>query len=66
MKDKDKFTFVTQHKAHSKSVCQWIMNLGATKHMISQRVVFDTDKVISLYAWMMIALLKLLEWSPLL
>lgn len=36
-KDEDEFTFAMQYKAHTRSVCKWIMDLGATKHMTSHR-----------------------------
>ena len=47
-KDNNKFAFATQHGAHSRSICKWIMDLGATKHMTSYRAAFNTYEVISL------------------
>jgi hypothetical protein len=36
--------FATQHETH---LCEWIMDLGVTKHMTSHGVAFDTYKVIA-------------------
>ena len=36
-----------QHGVHLRSVCNWIMDLRATKHMALHRTTFDTYKVIS-------------------
>ena len=47
VQDKDEFAFATQHKAHSRSVCKWIMDSGATKHMSSHKMAFDIYEVIS-------------------
>ena len=41
-KDENKFAFATQHKAHSMSVCKWIMNSRITKHMTLRRATIDT------------------------
>lgn len=47
MEDKDKFAFAIQHEAYLRSVCKWIMDVGATKHMTLYRVGFNTYEVIS-------------------
>ena len=36
-----------QHEGHLRSVCKWMMDLKATKHMTLQRTAFDTYEVIS-------------------
>ena len=46
-KVEDEFAFATKLEAHSRSVCKWIMDSGATKHMTSHRTAFDTYEVIS-------------------
>ena len=43
----NKFTFATQHGAHSRSACKWIMDSEATKHMTLHMMIFDTYEVIS-------------------
>ena len=45
MTNEDEFIFSMQHEAHSESLCKWIMDSGATKHMTLQRA-FDIYKVI--------------------
>ena len=45
-KVEDEFAFATKLEAHSMSVCKWIMDSGATKHMTSHRTAFDTYEVI--------------------
>lgn len=45
-KKEDKFAVAMQHGAHSRSVCKWIMNSGATKYMTSHKAAFNTSEVI--------------------
>lgn len=47
VKDNDDYTFVMYNKIHSKSVCKWIMDSRAFKHMTLYRVVFDTYEPIT-------------------
>lgn len=37
------------HRTHSKTICKWIMDLGAIKHIISLRSTFNTYVVIILH-----------------
>lgn len=45
-KDEDDYAFATQDGPYSKSICKWIMDSGATKHMTPYRAAFDTYEVI--------------------
>lgn len=46
MKDNDNHAFVIRDGAPFKNICKWIMDLGAAKHIILQRVTFDMYKLI--------------------
>lgn len=46
-KEDEDYAFATQDGPHSKSVCKWIMDSGATKHMTPNRAVFDTYEAIA-------------------
>jgi transposase InsO family protein len=46
-KDEDDYAFATQDGAHSNTMCKWIMDSGATKHMTPHRAAFHTYEVIS-------------------
>ena len=39
-KDNDDYVFVMRNGAFFKSMCKWIINTGATKHVTSQRAAF--------------------------
>ena len=41
------YAFATQDGPHSKSMCKWIMDSGATKHMTPHRAAFNTYEVIA-------------------
>ena len=45
-KEDEDYAFATQDGPHSKSMCKWIMDSGATKHMTPHRAAFDTYEVI--------------------
>lgn len=64
-KGEDEFALAMQHGALSRSICKWIINLGATKHMILHKAAFDTYKLIflTMYVWVMIKWLKPWEWN---
>lgn len=49
MKDNDDYTFVMRYGTHSKSVCKWIMEFEATKHMTLYRDKFATYEVVATY-----------------
>ena len=49
VKDDDDYIFVMRNEAHSKSICKWIMDSVATKHMTLYRAAFDTYEVITPY-----------------
>jgi hypothetical protein len=46
LKDEVAFTFAMQHKVPLNSVCNWTMDLGATKHMTLYEVAFGTYEVV--------------------
>jgi transposase InsO family protein len=47
VKEEDDYAFATHDGPHVKSLCKWIMDSGATKHMTPHRVAFNTYEVIS-------------------
>ena len=47
MKDEDEFAFALQHGAYLRSICKWIIDSEATKHMTSHRATFDAYEVFS-------------------
>ena len=46
-KEEDDYAFATQDGPHFKSMCKWILDSGATKHMTPHRMAFHTYEVIS-------------------
>ena len=44
-KDEDEFSLATQHGAHSRSICKWIMHSKVTKHITLHNVAFDTYEI---------------------
>jgi hypothetical protein len=47
VKDDADFAFTMQHTTHARSMSEWIMDSGATKHMTSHRLAFDTYEVLT-------------------
>jgi hypothetical protein len=47
VKDDTDFAFTVQHTSHARSMSEWIMDSGATKHMTSHRLAFDTYEVLN-------------------
>ena len=47
MKDDNDYTFVIHNEARFKSICKWLMDSGASKHLTSHRAVFNTYEVIT-------------------
>ena len=45
--DDDDYTFIICIETHSKSVCKWIIDLGASKHITSYKAAFDTYEIIT-------------------
>ena len=45
VKDDSDFAFTMQHTPHTRSMSEWIMDSGTTKHMTSHRLAFDTYEV---------------------
>ena len=45
-KDDNNYIFKICNEAYFKSMCKWIMELGATKHMISHTTPFYTYEII--------------------
>ena len=43
----DDYAFTMRFEAHSKSMCKWIMNLDATKHITSYKAAFNTYEIIT-------------------
>lgn len=46
-KDDDDSIYVMRNETHSKSICKWIMDSEATKHMTLHWATFNTYKVIA-------------------
>lgn len=47
VKDNNDYALATLHATHSKAICIWIIDSGATKRMTFQKVAIDTYKVIA-------------------
>ncbi|OAE20919.1 hypothetical protein AXG93_3256s1660 [Marchantia polymorpha subsp. ruderalis] len=47
VKDNDDFAFAVQHTPYARSMWEWIMDSGATKHMTSHRLAFHTYEVLT-------------------
>ncbi|OAE30473.1 hypothetical protein AXG93_942s1160 [Marchantia polymorpha subsp. ruderalis] len=45
VKDDHDFAFTVQHTSYARSMSEWIMDSGATKHMISYWLTFDTYEI---------------------
>lgn len=48
VKDDDVYIFVIRNETRFKSMCQWMIDSGTTKHMISCRVAFEMYEKITL------------------
>lgn len=64
-KNNDDYAFGMRNKAHSKSMCKWIVDSEATKHMTSHRATFDTYEILvhAMCIQVMMILSKPLEWG---